>query len=69
MDNGTWIFIVEGLATITPGGISFHALQDYPKTARFLSKPERDLAANCWEKPTGTPYPKSTSTEPRIEEV
>lgn len=50
MDNGTWIFIVEGLATITPGGISFHALQDYPETARFLSKPECDLAANCWEK-------------------
>ena len=36
-----WIFILEGLATVLAGIVSFFIIQDFPDTARFLSEPER----------------------------
>lgn len=37
-----WIFILEGIATFILGAIAFWALYDYPETAKFLTKDEKD---------------------------
>lgn len=37
-----WIFILEGLATVVVGFISFFVIHDYPETASFLTKDERE---------------------------
>ena len=37
----SWIFILEGLATVLAGAASFFIIQDFPDTARFLSEEER----------------------------
>ncbi|QKX59618.1 uncharacterized protein TRUGW13939_06755 [Talaromyces rugulosus] len=37
-----WIFILEGLATVLVGFISFFVIHDYPETASFLTKDERE---------------------------
>ncbi|TFY69332.1 hypothetical protein EVG20_g3195 [Dentipellis fragilis] len=39
----SWIFILEGLATILAGIISFWIIQDFPDTAKFLSEAERTV--------------------------
>lgn len=36
------IFILEGIATFVMGAIAFFVLVDYPDTAKFLSKTEKD---------------------------
>lgn len=36
-----WIFILEGLATVVAGFVSFWIIQDFPDTAKFLTEPER----------------------------
>ncbi|EJD47910.1 MFS general substrate transporter [Auricularia subglabra TFB-10046 SS5] len=36
-----WIFILEGLATIVAGAMSFWLVQDFPDTAKFLTETER----------------------------
>ncbi|KAJ3565456.1 hypothetical protein NP233_g7613 [Leucocoprinus birnbaumii] len=36
-----WIFILEGLATVIIGVISYFIIQDFPDTAKFLSEEER----------------------------
>ena len=36
-----WIFILEGLATVLAGIISFWIIQDFPDTAKFLTPAER----------------------------
>jgi len=36
-----WIFILEGLATVLAGVLSFWIIQDFPDTAKFLSEKER----------------------------
>jgi len=36
-----WIFILEGLATVVAGFLSFWIIQDFPDNARFLSDAER----------------------------
>ncbi|KAI0321126.1 MFS general substrate transporter [Amylostereum chailletii] len=36
-----WIFILEGLATVVIGAVSFFILQDFPQTAKFLTEAER----------------------------
>ena len=41
--NRSWIFILEGLATVVAGIASFFLIQDFPETARFLSEDERKL--------------------------
>ena len=38
-----WIFILEGLATVLAGALSFFIIQDFPDTARFLSDAERTV--------------------------
>ncbi|KAI8996642.1 MFS general substrate transporter [Trametes punicea] len=37
----SWIFIIEGLATVVVGFISFFILVDFPHTAKFLTPEER----------------------------
>ncbi|KAH8703055.1 MFS nicotinic acid transporter Tna1 [Talaromyces proteolyticus] len=37
-----WIFILEGLATVVVGFISFFVIHDFPETASFLTKDERE---------------------------
>jgi hypothetical protein len=37
-----WIFILEGLATVIVGFISFFVIYDYPETASFLTTDERE---------------------------
>ncbi|KAA1470213.1 MFS general substrate transporter [Dentipellis sp. KUC8613] len=39
----SWIFILEGLATIIAGILSFWIIQDFPDTAKFLSEAERTV--------------------------
>lgn len=39
----SWIFILEGLATILAGVASFWIIQDFPDTARFLTEEERTV--------------------------
>lgn len=36
-----WIFILEGLATVVAGFLSFWIIQDFPDNAKFLSEAER----------------------------
>jgi MFS family permease len=36
-----WIFILEGLATVIAGALSFWIVQDFPDTAKFLSTEQR----------------------------
>ncbi|KAG6841931.1 hypothetical protein C0991_005111 [Blastosporella zonata] len=36
-----WIFIIEGLATITASLFSYWVIQDFPDTAKFLTEEER----------------------------
>ena len=36
-----WIFILEGLATIVAGFLSFWIIQDFPDSAKFLTDAER----------------------------
>jgi hypothetical protein len=38
-----WIFILEGLATIVAGLLSFWIIQDFPDTAKFLTDAERTV--------------------------
>lgn len=38
-----WIFILEGLATVVAGIVSFWIIQDFPDTAKFLSEAERTV--------------------------
>lgn len=38
-----WIFILEGLATVVAGAVSFWIIQDFPDTAKFLSEAERTV--------------------------
>ncbi|KAG7094143.1 hypothetical protein E1B28_007755 [Marasmius oreades] len=38
-----WIFILEGLATVIAGIVSFWIIQDFPDTAKFLSEAERTV--------------------------
>ncbi|TFK48566.1 MFS general substrate transporter [Heliocybe sulcata] len=38
-----WIFILEGLATVLAGAVSFWIIQDFPDTAKFLSEAERTV--------------------------
>lgn len=38
-----WIFIIEGLATVLAGALSFIFVHDFPETAKFLSEAERTL--------------------------
>ncbi|QDS72837.1 hypothetical protein FKW77_006964 [Venturia effusa] len=37
-----WIFILEGIATFVVGCVAFFLLHDYPDTAKFLAKDERE---------------------------
>lgn len=37
----SWIFILEGLATVLAGVLSFWVIQDFPDTAKFLTEEER----------------------------
>lgn len=39
----SWIFILEGLATVLAGFASFWIIQDFPDTARFLTEEERTV--------------------------
>jgi sugar phosphate permease len=39
----SWIFIVEGLATVVAGFLSFWIIQDFPDNAKFLSDAERTV--------------------------
>ncbi|GJJ11312.1 hypothetical protein Clacol_005544 [Clathrus columnatus] len=36
-----WIFILEGLATVLAGALSFWIIQDFPDNAKFLTETER----------------------------
>lgn len=38
-----WIFIIEGLATVVAGVLSFWIVQDFPDTAKFLTEAERTV--------------------------
>ncbi|KAF8216659.1 MFS general substrate transporter [Mycena galopus ATCC 62051] len=38
-----WIFILEGLATVLAGAVSFWIIQDFPDTAKFLTEAERTV--------------------------
>ncbi|EKM81780.1 hypothetical protein AGABI1DRAFT_126137 [Agaricus bisporus var. burnettii JB137-S8] len=38
-----WIFILEGLATVLLGVMSFFIVQDFPDTAKFLTEAERTV--------------------------
>ena len=38
-----WIFILEGLATIVAGFMSFWIIQDFPDSAKFLTNAERTV--------------------------
>ncbi|KAF9785564.1 MFS general substrate transporter [Thelephora terrestris] len=39
----TWIFILEGLATVVAGSMSFWIIHDFPDTAKFLTDAERTV--------------------------
>ncbi|KAH7882598.1 MFS general substrate transporter [Phlebopus sp. FC_14] len=41
LEGWSWIFILEGIATVVIGGIAFLVMVDYPSTAKFLSPEER----------------------------
>lgn len=38
-----WIFIIEGLATVVAGALSFWIIVDFPDNAKFLSEAERTV--------------------------
>jgi hypothetical protein len=38
-----WIFILEGLATVIAGLLSFWIIQDFPDRAKFLTDAERTV--------------------------
>ncbi|KAF8645057.1 hypothetical protein AX16_008115 [Volvariella volvacea WC 439] len=38
-----WIFILEGLATVIAGAVSFWIIQDFPNMAKFLTEAERTV--------------------------
>jgi len=38
-----WIFILEGLATVVAGLLSFWIIQDFPDNAKFLTDAERTV--------------------------
>jgi hypothetical protein len=38
-----WIFILEGLATVIAGFLSFWIIQDFPDGAKFLTDAERTV--------------------------
>ena len=38
-----WIFILEGLATVVAGSMSFWIIQDFPDSAKFLTDAERSF--------------------------
>jgi len=38
-----WIFILEGLATVVAGFLSFWIIQDFPDSAKFLTDAERTV--------------------------
>jgi len=38
-----WIFLLEGLATIVAGFLSFWIIQDFPDSAKFLTNAERTV--------------------------
>jgi len=38
-----WVFILEGLATVVAGFMSFWIIQDFPDCAKFLSEEERTV--------------------------
>jgi MFS family permease len=38
-----WIFILEGLATVVAGFLSFWIIQDFPDNAKFLTEVERTI--------------------------
>ncbi|TFL02117.1 MFS general substrate transporter [Pterulicium gracile] len=38
-----WIFILEGLATVVAGAVSFWIIQDFPDEAKFLTEEERTV--------------------------
>ena len=38
-----WIFILEGLATVVAGFVSYWIIQDFPDTAKFLTEAERTI--------------------------
>ena len=38
-----WIFILEGLATVVAGFVSFWIIQDFPDSAEFLTDAERTV--------------------------
>ena len=38
-----WIFILEGLATVVAGFLSFWIIQDFPDSARFLTDAEQTI--------------------------
>ena len=39
----SWIFILEGLATVAAGLLSFWVIQDFPDNAKFLTEAERTV--------------------------
>jgi len=41
LEGWSWIFILEGLATVVVGFIAFFVMFDYPSTATFLTAEER----------------------------
>jgi sugar phosphate permease len=41
-----WLFILQGLITAVIGVIGWFVLPDYPKTTRWLTPAERELAYN-----------------------
>jgi sugar phosphate permease len=45
-----WIFILEGLATIVAGVMSFWIVQDFPDTAKFLREGERAVVVRRLQK-------------------
>lgn len=38
-----WIFIIEGLATVIAGALSFWFIVDFPDDAKFLTEAERTV--------------------------
>ncbi|KAK3175687.1 hypothetical protein K4F52_010070 [Lecanicillium sp. MT-2017a] len=41
LNGWSWIFILEGLATVIVAIIAYIVMHDYPDTAKFLTQPER----------------------------
>lgn len=43
LSNWRWVFILEGLATITIGLLAFFCITDFPREAKWLSEREREF--------------------------